>query len=175
MKKILTILILAIAATSLSAQTRNRGVALGADRDSVKFIIASPFDNWYVHVGGGIQTFIGNEIESSARRNKLNFNGQFEIGKWIIPDVAVSFRYTLFNVDGQTRYSLNPFVDFTGASYDAEGNFEYQPFNACAMSFMGFVTFDWTNFFNGYETGKRRNSTGVPASALACPCSLETR
>ena len=171
MKKLLTILILAIAATSLSAQTRNRGVALGADRDSVKFIIASPFDNWYVHVGGGIQTFIGNEIESSARRNKLNFNGQFEIGKWIIPDVAVSFRYTLFNVDGQTRYSLNPFVDFTGATYDAEGNFEYQPFDACAMSFMGFVTFDWTNFFNGYETGKRtklhwRTGIGLGMSML---------
>ena len=171
MKKILTILIFALASTTLTAQTRYRGIALGADIDTVKFIVASPFDNWFVHVGGGIQTFIGNELESSARHNKLNFNGQLEIGKWIIPDIAVSLRYSLFNVDGQTQYNLNPFVDFTGVPTDAEGNLEYQPFNACAMAFLGFVTIDWTNLFNGYETGKRtkihwRTGVGLGMSML---------
>ena len=103
MKKVLIITLLTLAAFTASAQTRYRGIALGADRDTLKFLIASPFDNWYINVGGGIQTFIGNEIESSARHNKLNFNGQVEIGKWIIPDIAVSLRYSIFNVDGQTR------------------------------------------------------------------------
>ena len=67
MKKVLLILILALSASTLSAQTRHRGIALGADRDTLKFLIASPFDNWYVNVGGGLQTFFGNEVESSAR------------------------------------------------------------------------------------------------------------
>ena len=170
MKKLLIILILAITSTSLSAQTRNRGLALGADRDTVKFLIASPFDNWYVRLGGGIQTFIGNEIESSARHNKLNFNAQIELGKWIIPDLAVSLRYTFFSVDGQTRYPLNPFVDFTGVPSDGS-YYEYQPFHAHAMSLLGYVTLDWTNFFNGYEVGKRtklhwRTGIGLGMSML---------
>lgn len=171
MKKVLIITLLTLAAFTASAQTRYRGIALGADRDTLKFLIASPFDNWYINVGGGIQTFIGNEIESSARHNKLNFNGQVEIGKWIIPDIAVSLRYSIFNVDGQTRYPLNPFVDFTDAPIDAEGYFEYQPFHAHAMSFLGLVSLDWTNLFNGYEIGKRtklhwRTSAGLGLSML---------
>lgn len=171
MKKVLIILLLILAASAASAQTRYRGIVLGADRDTLKFIVASPFDNWFVNLGGGLQTFIGNEIESSARHNKLNFNGQVELGKWVIPDVAVSLRYSIFNVDGQTRYNLNPFVDYTGVPVDAEGNYEYQSFHAYAMSFLGFVSIDWTNLFNGYEAGKRtklhwRTSIGLGMSML---------
>ncbi len=171
MRKLLLILTLLLTANTISAQTRNRGLALGADRDTVKFLIASPFDNWYINIGGGMQTFIGNEHESSARRNKLNFNAQVEIGKWIIPDVAFSLRYSIFNVDGQTRYGLNPFVDFTGLPFDENGERPYLPFHAYAMSFMGFFSFDWTNFINGYEDGKQakihwRSSIGLGMSML---------
>ncbi len=171
MKKVLLILILALSASTLSAQTRHRGIALGADRDTLKFLIASPFDNWYVNVGGGLQTFFGNEVESSARHNKLNFNAHVELGKWIIPDVAISLRYSFFNVDGQSRYGRNPFIDFTGVPVDANGYYEYQPFHAHAMSLLGYVTFDWTNFFTGYEVGKRtklhwRTGLGLGMSML---------
>ena len=176
MKKVFIILIFAFTAFSLSAQTRHRGIALGADRDTLKFIIASPFDNWYVNVGGGIQTFIGNEVTSSARHNKLNFNVQVELGKWIIPDVAISLRYSFFNVNGQSRYGRHPFIDFSNAAYyydasDGEYYFEYQPYHAYAMALLGYVTFDWTNFFNGYEVGKRtklhwRTTVGLGMSML---------
>ena len=133
-----------------------KGFSLGADRDSLMYIIASPFDNWYINVGGGIQTFIGNEVESSARHNKVNYNVSAEIGKWIIPDLAVSLRLNFFNVNGQSRYPLQPFIDYTNVPVDADGNLEYQSFYAHAVSAMGFVTLDWTNFFNGYESGKRK-------------------
>lgn len=159
MKKILIALLLLIAGTSYSAaQNRSgwRGLALGVDRDTLLYIIASPFDNWYLTVGAGVQTFIGNEVEASARRNKLNYNVSAEIGKWVIPDLAVSLRLNFMSVDGQSRYSLNPFIDFTNVPVDADGYYEYQPFHAHAISAMGFVTLDWTNFFNGYERGKRR-------------------
>lgn len=162
MKKIFIALILLVTATtSLSAQGGfKRGVAWGADRDTLMFVIGSPFDNWYINVGGGLQTFIGNEIESSARCNKLNFNLALEIGKWLIPDVAVSLRLAYFNVDGQSRYPLQPFIDYTGApTYinpeDGLQYYEYQPFSAHALTLMGFVNFDWTNFFKGYEVGRR--------------------
>ena len=155
MKKTLAILILLVAtASTLTAQNfTRRGFSLGADRDTMLYIIASPFDNWYLNVGAGLQTFIGNELEASARHNKLNFNIQTEIGKWIIPDVAISARLSLFNVDGQTKYiGLHPFVDHINDIPNENG---YYPFHAYAASLMGYVTIDWTNFLSGYERGKR--------------------
>lgn len=158
MKKLLIALVFLITATSASAQGGfKKGVAWGADRDTLVFIIASPFDNWFLNVGGGLQTFIGNELESSARCNKLNFNLHAEIGKWLIPDVSVSLRLSYFNVDGQSQYPLQPFIDYTGVpTYYVDGieHYEYQPYSANALALMGFVEFDWTNFFKGYEVGR---------------------
>lgn len=156
MKRVFVILILLLTAATASAQKfPHRGFALGADRDTLLYIIASPFDNWYLYVGGGLQTFIGNEVEASARHNKLNFNARVELGKWLIPDIAVSLRLSFFNVDGQSRYGRQPFIDYTGVPVNANGEYEYQPWNAYAFSLMGFVTLDWTNFLKGYERGKR--------------------
>ena len=118
----------------------------------MQYIIASPFDNWYLALSGGIQTFIGNELVASARMNKLNFNAKIEIGKWVIPDIAVSLRLYFFNVDGQTQYGRQPFVDY---STDARNDNGYTPFHAHAAAILGFVTLDWTNFVMGYESGKR--------------------
>ena len=154
MKRLLILAALLITAvSSLSAQEfRRRGFALGADRDTLLYIIASPFDNWYIIAGGGIQTFIGNELEASARHNKLNYNGRIEVGKWVIPDLSVSLRISAFNVDGQTKYGLQPFVDRVNDDTNANG---YNSFHAHALSILGFVTLDWTNFTQGYEAGRR--------------------
>ena len=154
MKKLLPLLLLIIAtASTLSAQNfQRRGVSFGADRDTLLYIIASPFDNWYLTIGGGVQTFIGNELTSSARQNKLNYVLKAELGKWIIPDLAVSLRYSFFDVDGQSQYGLQPFINPAEDIPNANG---YYPFHAHAMSLTGYVTLDWTNFFRGYEKGRR--------------------
>ena len=161
-KRLLILSALLLATSSLSAQNFvRRGFAFGADRDTLLYIIASPFDNWYLTVGGGIQTFMGNELVASARHNKLNYNLKAEVGKWIIPDVAISLRVSYFSVDGQTRYGLNPLVDFTGVPTHVEDGvvyYEYQPFSAHSLSIMGYVTLDWTNFFKGYEIGRRTHT-----------------
>lgn len=155
MKRTLVLLTLLLVTASISAQNfARRGFSLGADRDTLLYIIASPFDNWYITVGGGIQTFIGNEIMASARQNKLNYNGRVEVGKWIIPDLSVSLRASLFNVDGQTRYGLQPFIN---AAEDTPNENGYYPFHAHALALMGLVTMDWTNLFSGYEAGKRKH------------------
>ena len=99
---IITTLLL-LATISVSGQRFNRGFALGADRDTLQYIIASPFDNWYLSISGGIQTFIGNELVASARMNKLNYNAKIEVGKWVIPDVAVSvLKFRLVSADHLT-------------------------------------------------------------------------
>lgn len=173
MKKILFLLTILLATSSvLNAQNfSRRGFSLGADRDTMLYIIASPFDNWYLIAGGGIQTFIGNELEASARHNKLNFNIKAEIGKWIIPDVAVSLRFGMFNVDGQSMYGRQPFIDKINDIPNENG---YYPFHAYAAILMGYVTLDWTNFLSGYEIGKRTKThiftpIGLGASMLFGP------
>ena len=160
MKRLYILLLLLLTALTLSAQkpAYHRGVALGADHDTLKFIIGSPFDNWYLYVGGGLQTFIGNEVDASARRNKLNFNLRAELGKWLIPDVAVSIRFSYMTVDGQSRYGRQPFIDFTNVPTHIENGvayYEYQPFHAQAFNLLSFATLDWTNLFNGYERGRK--------------------
>lgn len=151
-------MLLASGMTVTAQNFQRRGFALGVDRDTLLYLIASPFDNWYLNVGGGIQTFIGNELESDARRNKLNFNGRVEIGKWIIPDVAISLRFSLFNVDGHSTYGKQPFInkadDTPTGIWDQSSNDYYYLYHAHAFSAMGFVIFDWTNFLGGYERGK---------------------
>ena len=158
MKRRFLIILLMLAAAIPAANSQNfirRGFALGADRDTLLYIIASPFDNWYLTLSGGVQTFIGNEIESSARRNKLNYNLRAEIGKWIIPDLAVSLRFSYMTIDGQSRYGLQPFIDPDGDTPNENG---YFPFHANAFALTGYVTFDWTNFFLGYEVGRRTHT-----------------
>lgn len=162
MKRAITILLLLIATAGLSAQTyppSKKWIRFGVDNDTLAYIIASPFYNWYITGGVGLQTFIGNEVEADARRNKLNNNVRIEIGKWVINDVAISLRYSMMSLDGQTRYNLNPFVDWTGYTTQVDdlgrSQYPYQPFHVHAMYLMGFVTLDWTNFLRGYERGKR--------------------
>ena len=155
MKRILIITALLLSTLTVSAQNfARRGFALGADRDTLLYIIASPFDNWYINLGAGAQTFIGNELVASARQNKLNYNIRAEIGKWIIPDVAISLRFSYFDVDGQTMYGPHPFVDFTQDPVNDNG---YHSFHAHAASIMGYVILDWTNFLSGYEIGRRNH------------------
>lgn len=157
MKRKLLIILLLLAAAIPAAQSQNfrKGFALGADRDTLLYIIASPFDNWYITLGGGIQTFMGNELVASARHNKLNYNLRAEIGKWIIPDLAVSLRFSYMTVDGQSQYGLQPFINHQEDTPNENG---YYPFHANAFALTGYVTFDWTNFFLGYEVGRRTHT-----------------
>lgn len=149
--------------TAEDAKGKVHGIALGVDRDTLQYIVASPFDNWYFSFGGGGQTFIGNEVEASARRNKLNYNIYGEVGKWIIPDLSISLHFRFMDVDGQSRYSNQPFIDFTGVPV-VDGYYEYQPFHAHAIQANFFITLDWTNLFQGYERGlKRRFHVMTPA------------
>lgn len=129
-----------------------RSFALGADRDSLEYIIASPFDNWYIEVGAGIQTYIGNELVRSARRNEINYNLYAEIGKWVIPDLAVSLYVTHFDISSQSQYSRNPYINWSSKPYDNG----YYRTHAFAFAFGGLVTLDWTNFIHGYDYGQNR-------------------
>ncbi|MCR4659694.1 MAG: hypothetical protein K5650_05310 [Bacteroidales bacterium] len=139
-----------------------RGFALGIDNDTLHYLISSPFDNWFVKFDGGINTFIGNEPDAAARHNKLNIHVAAEIGKWMIPDLAVTLRFSLYSIDGQSYYGRQPFIDKLNDTptqnfhTNTDGTiYYYYPFHANALSIMGNVTLDWTNFFYGTEIGYR--------------------
>lgn len=150
MKKV--IITLAIVLCSFgNAIAQGRQGWLGADIDSLKYIIASPWKNWYVSAGAGVQTYIGNELDASARHNTCDFKIYGEIGKWIIPDVAVSLNADFFTVHGQSKYVRQPWRE---GPADALG---YQKFNAYAFGLTGYVTIDWTNLVQGFERGAHRH------------------
>ena len=154
-KRALILLSLLLLASSLSAQTR-KGVAFGVDRDTLLWLIASPFDNWWVNVDAGIQTFIGNEQDAEARWNTVNPRASVEVGKWMLPDLAVSIRGSIFHSSSQGCYNgLNPWLDMNQPTSMAFLGEYYHKQSVHGFSALGIVTFDWTNFFQGYERGKR--------------------
>lgn len=163
MKKLLIILSLLLATATLSAQNPwRRGFAFGADRDTLLYIIASPFDNWYISVGGKAQTFIGNEQDSRARWNMPTWGVNVEVGKWLIPDVAVALRLSFFDVRSQGCYEgRNPWLDKTATPFTTpftiSNGCSYYPMHMNGLYALGIVIFDWTNFLSGYETGKRNH------------------
>lgn len=145
------------ATANLSAQ--NIGFALGADRDTLKYIIASPFDNWFLNFSGGVQTFIGNTPDKQAAWNSCDYGIRAEIGKWIIPDMALSLRFGMATVHSQSRFGgNNPWSDISNPLvYDGAHYGPYYPIRATSFYAIGIVTFDWTNFLSGYESGKRKH------------------
>ena len=154
------LLLLLAAASTLPAQNFvHRGFSLGADRDTLLYIIASPFDNWYLTFSGGVQTFIGNTPDPQACWNTTDYGVRAEIGKWIIPDVAVSLRLGLATVHSKSRFGgNNPWSDIKNPiNYDGAEFGPYYPINANMFTAIGIVTFDWTNFLSGYEAGKHKH------------------
>lgn len=134
--------------------TNRRGFALGADRDSNEYVIASPFDNWFLGMGIGAQTLIGNERDEAARWNPITPRIYLELGKWVLPDLAVSLRANAFTMMGQSIQPLNPYIDMSQTHMLNENG--YYPYLMYGWSFVGLLTFDWTNFVRGYEDGGLR-------------------
>lgn len=157
-KRLIIVLGLLTLTTSISAQNfTRRGFALGADRDTLQYIIASPFDNWYMTVGGGVQTFIGNTPDPQACWNTVDFGGRIEIGKWVIPDVSVGLRLGVTSVHTQSLHGgNNPWSDVSNPIMYEGAEYTYYPIGVTSLYAQAIVTFDWTNFLSGYEAGKRK-------------------
>lgn len=173
MKKVL-LSVLAICFVAFAATAQNKGsriLRLGVDKDTSDYIIASPFDNWFLGVNGGIQTFKGNEIEKEARQNGIGGIITVDFGKWVLPDVAVYLNASWMTIDGQSRYGKQPFINFLNPPITDGSTNGYQPFHAHAAALMGQVALDWTTFVRGYEKGMQRHfhvitPIGLGASVL---------
>ena len=157
MKKVLVSLMCCMAVMSSFAD----GIHFGAAKDTTDYIIPAPRANWFITVGGGINSLIGDEYESSARYTGITPVGYVEIGKWVLPDVAVMFNLSGFSMKGQTRYTLQPNVEvpvgYTMTSTTPEGYLQqYTPFKEYGFAANGRVMLDLTNFFHGFDKGEQR-------------------
>lgn len=133
-----------------------RGGRFGVAKDTLFWIINRPRDNWFFSPRVGMQTYFGN---SAYIKNCINMPTpmvQFSFGKWFIPDVSFELSGSYSPAVSQSRYSLNPYVDYTGVGTVVDNGttyYEYQSFTFNQTFLDGALTLDFTNFFKGYYKG----------------------
>lgn len=132
------------------------GIHFGAAADSTDYIIPAPRANWFIGVNGGINALIGNESEPSARYTGITPQVNLEIGKWVLPDLAVTFNLSGFTMKGQTLYHLQPNVPYTVSGINAGSMNDFQPFKEMGFAVNGGFIFDWTSFLHGFDRGEER-------------------
>ena len=158
MKKTFLIVVICVLATvSAFAVEKPKGIHFGTAKDTTDYIIPAPRANWYFGFGGGINALIGNEVEKSARYTGITPTAYLEFGKWVLPDVAVGFNLTGFQLKGQSRYTLQPNIEvpvgYTMTSTVNDLLPEYQEFTELGFAANGRVALDWTNFLLGFDRG----------------------
>ena len=162
MKKAILVCMCCLAALSTFADDNaSKGVHFGTAKDTTDYSITAPRANWFFTVGGGVNSLIGDEYESSARYTGITPVGYIEVGKWVLPDVALVFNLSGFSLKGQTRYTLQPNVEvpvgYTMTSTAPEGYLpQYTPFKEYGFAANGRVMLDLTNFFCGFDKGAQK-------------------
>ena len=127
------------------------GIHFGTALDSTDYIIPAPRANWFIGVNGGVNALIGNEGQRSAQYTGITPQVNLEIGKWVLPDLAVTFNLSGFSMKGQTIYSLQPNVPFQDNQ-----KYDYTPFKEYGFAVNGGFIFDWTSFLHGFDRGQER-------------------
>lgn len=132
------------------------GIHFGTALDSTDYIIPAPRANWFIGVNGGVNALIGNESEPSARFTGITPQVNLEIGKWVLPDLAVTFNLSGFTMKGQTLYHLQPNAPYTVSGINAGSMNDFQPFKEMGFAVNGGFIFDWTSFLHGFDRGQER-------------------
>lgn len=127
------------------------GIHFGTAIDSTDYIIPAPRANWFIGLGGGANALIGNESDPDARFTGITPQAYIEVGKWVLPDLALTFNVSGFTMKGQTLYTLQPNVPF-----ESNVNYPYTPFKEMGFAANGGFIFDWTTFFHGFDKGENR-------------------
>ena len=130
------------------------GPRFGVAKDTLFWIINRPRDNWFFSPRVGIQEYIGNAQKLKNCINVPTPVMQLSIGKWFIPDVSFELSFSYSRALSQSRYSLCPYIDFTGIPVE-DGYYPYQKFAFNHSFWDGCLTLDLTNFFKGYYEGNR--------------------
>lgn len=151
-KLVLASLMCCMAVTSSYAD----GIHFGTAIDSTDYIIPAPRANWFIGVNGGVNALIGNESEPSARFTGITPQVNLEIGKWVLPDLAVTFNVSGSSMKGQTLYHLQPNTPYTYEGINGGSQSGYQQFKELGLVVNGGFIFDWTTFFHGFDRGEAR-------------------
>lgn len=116
----------------------------------------------YLSVGAGALTYIGNEDIADARHNSITPNLYVEWGYSLTPEIALALNLNLFMAQSQSRYRLNPYIDFTQETANDDGYWPYQSFHFYGGILTGVLVLDWTNIIAGGDrNAKLRISTPI--------------
>lgn len=154
-RTLLTLIVCVLATVSAFAVEKPKGIHFGTAKDTTDYIIPAPRANWYFGFGGGINALIGNEVEKSARYTGITPTAYLEFGKWVLPDVAVGFNLTGFQLKGQTCYTLQPNIEVPVGGIPTVSGYlpDYREFTELGLAANGRVSLDWTNFILGFDRG----------------------
>lgn len=103
----------------------------------------------YLSAGVGALSYIGNEDVSSARFNGITPDLYVEWGYSLTPEIAIAFNLNLFMAKSQTRYRLNPYVDFSQEDVGPDGYWPYRSFYFFGGTLSGLIVLDWTSIVAG--------------------------
>lgn len=157
MKKAILVCMCCLAALSTFADDNaSKGIHFGAAKDTTDYLIAAPRANWFIGVNGGVNALVGNEAEPSARYTGITPQVNIEVGKWVLPDLAVTFNLSGFTMKGQTVYHLQPNAAYTPTGINDGSLAGYQPFKEMGLAVNGGFIFDWTTFLHGFDRGEQR-------------------
>lgn len=110
----------------------------------------------YLSFGVGGLTYIGNEDIGEACFNGLGASLYTEWGYSLTPEIFIAFNLNLFTAQSQTRYRLNPYVDFSQETVGDDGYWPYKSFNLYGATLSGLLVLDWTNIISGRDNNQAK-------------------
>ena len=135
MKKVLSIVAIALMTlASAFAQENN-------NRDAEGNIVRGPYltnkagDNWFINIGGGINTIMAKETKFSIGGPAVNVN----VGKWFTPTVGARFGYLGFDNSFDLKNGYTTLID------NNNGNFKFFHY------VHGDLLWHLSNTFSGYK------------------------
>lgn len=125
----------------------------------------SAYHKMFISGSIGAQTFIGNELVSSARYSGFTPCLSAEWGYRLTPEISISFRLMGHMIKGQSLYGGSPLID------PSISPTEYKSFSMYGGSIVCLLTLDWTNIIIGYNYRQKPfhilMPVGMGISALA--------
>ena len=164
MKKVLLTLALVFASTSLFAADKNTE----SEKSYGPYVTNGFWDNWYVNLGAGINTWGRVDIKNSDvtdnhYRNKVRWMIEGSVGKWITPLFGV-------RLHGQGTYFLSSYTNEKGNFFNTDvpqtkwGEYSHK-FGYGLVDVDGMVNL--SNWIGGYKEDRIYSAVGIAGMGVA--------
>ena len=149
MKKILMTVAFVTAAGYLMAQSDSPKVTVVENSDKYKVETNRFWSNWFISVGGGVQTYFGDHNKQVKLGDRLSPALDVAVGKWFTPGIGVRLMYSGLSINGATQTGVHSNgKPISGKPWEGywltEQSFDF-------MHLHGDVMFNMSNLLCGYN------------------------